>query len=1483
MKHLRPLIEKKPKGAPDWHDSDAPDANGRFKDLSIKDLAAWLIKTRKKDVKRISGSLTQQIVFNRNDDPKYAEKMEKTRKEVYKQLGREDLLESLVIEKREDVGKYNTVKKVIKELGRRPSEQELATFINNNYYDVTEVERGDDDPTANDKIADLVGFYKFDIDDWEIAWFDAQNESMVTEGKIKYVKGKTYQSEGHWTVYVDSNSSGFDIRVNHSAGWRLDPHDKREETLELLDNGRQRATLYFKSGNIDKFAQQMFDINDRTTNGNQTKLTAKDYADIIRVWIDMKKANESIVNEASKDKMIRQIERALKDGLSIFKLPMATQKYYNKNKGDFEVVAEKGYNMEDIYDLIAFHRFDTDFRKLSSKDKEWVENDAAERGFNESLLESDIVDKYYSLIDELYEAKPGPDAYMTGLSDKEKEEKEAKMKKQAEMDDDDPDSYEELPGDEEARESGKVKKSKHTTAYNKKFKSESMKNLKSFDNFVTEKRSDLWSPFQKADILAGDMFGAMGLYRLEDDELDQIIDLKKADKLAKKMFGEFGFKTLAAKEMEDLLDNNPKLLRESQVNEFYFENDEEERLQKFVDQLSFGDELEYRDGFSTGRGSFPNTRELKKELDSNFQLLLTQKSGRNWDLYVGSDDLVFIIQPDLGAKNYMQISISSTKEQWNDESSVFARSNGYSVYESVVNEFGPMTGSGNRNYSTNDLVDRIGDLDDILMSDRKSEREWEEMSQNYLDGEKGSEHWEDLGDQELQDAINDAESLMKKYRIKESVVTEKKKEKDEAAEIEAEIERLTKENKYGYAKDIKRLKVRLSAVNMMKKFNKNNESVVTEAKAYKLKASEFGSNTFSAAYNVKGETTWRVHSTYAIDQVSGENNPEERDVVFFEAMPINNDIYIKIGGINNLKRTNGSTYGNNFGTTIDEWKIDPKGIAKEASDFLTDATHLKWINKKARSEGQVIKWALKDDYSSVIEDLVNKSLGLSEEVVYKVNNQSIFSDIVQDFEDFVKEKKSLNEASRRKVHKAAKQGSYPAVIVVVQDGKVIHQEPVSTPDVAPATFNVMQEKYPKALLHLEDKTGKRLFSEAKRIFLSKMDESKQSDELAIAINTAIEKIDDSMSYVDFAQAVGKVIRDEYGTHLYKEFEKEINKSLKESAITEAKLTRGLKPLLTIGSTITKKDGEDALLDLSDKFDSIDDEYAGTIASWLDMAIELMQDGYSGDATKKLKQFNKACKDVLNGKEVGSAFESVTENRMLRKGQFRFGAKLQYGIEDVNESYGFYGTLLDQFGLDEVNELYLDGFSVLGTNYDFTDQAALYYLNSKAGRWVADQVVEKLIGPKNMSPYYGHLEEIFAEYAKKGQWKKWSKEYDQFAEEDNMEEGLMIKESRSDRDEYYRGLLEAEQTTNDQSPLGDDGMETGINNKAKESGVPVGLLRIIMRRGLAAWKTGHRPGATQAQWGYARVNSFLTKQPGTWGKADSDIAKKVRDGGHDKDL
>ena len=95
--------------------------------------------------------------------------------------------------------------------------------------------------------------------------------------------------------------------------------------------------------------------------------------------------------------------------------------------------------------------------------------------------------------------------------------------------------------------------------------------------------------------------------------------------------------------------------------------------------------------------------------------------------------------------------------------------------------------------------------------------------------------------------------------------------------------------------------------------------------------------------------------------------------------------------------------------------------------------------------------------------------------------------------------------------------------------------------------------------------------------------------------------------------------------------------------------------------------------------------------------------------------------------------------------------------------------------------------------------------------------------------------------------------------------------------------DADKKSTDRGPLDDDKIETALKKKAQDTGVPIGIIRAVMRRGLAAWKSGHRPGANQQQWGYARVNAFLTKGEGTWGKADSDLAKEVRDGGHDKKL
>jgi hypothetical protein len=110
-----------------------------------------------------------------------------------------------------------------------------------------------------------------------------------------------------------------------------------------------------------------------------------------------------------------------------------------------------------------------------------------------------------------------------------------------------------------------------------------------------------------------------------------------------------------------------------------------------------------------------------------------------------------------------------------------------------------------------------------------------------------------------------------------------------------------------------------------------------------------------------------------------------------------------------------------------------------------------------------------------------------------------------------------------------------------------------------------------------------------------------------------------------------------------------------------------------------------------------------------------------------------------------------------------------------------------------------------------------------------------------------------------------------------------KHTKTYHELYGESIDEAKKQSTDRSPIDDEGIETGLKKKADETGVPIGILRAVMRRGMAAWKTGHRPGTSEQQWGYARCNSFLTKQDGTWGGADKDLAKEVRDGGHDKKL
>jgi hypothetical protein len=69
---------------------------------------------------------------------------------------------------------------------------------------------------------------------------------------------------------------------------------------------------------------------------------------------------------------------------------------------------------------------------------------------------------------------------------------------------------------------------------------------------------------------------------------------------------------------------------------------------------------------------------------------------------------------------------------------------------------------------------------------------------------------------------------------------------------------------------------------------------------------------------------------------------------------------------------------------------------------------------------------------------------------------------------------------------------------------------------------------------------------------------------------------------------------------------------------------------------------------------------------------------------------------------------------------------------------------------------------------------------------------------------------------------------------------------------------------------DEAADAGLAAKASKSGISIGTLRKVYRRGIAAWNSGHRPGTTPQQWGMARVNSYISKGKGTYGGADKDL-------------
>jgi len=98
----------------------------------------------------------------------------------------------------------------------------------------------------------------------------------------------------------------------------------------------------------------------------------------------------------------------------------------------------------------------------------------------------------------------------------------------------------------------------------------------------------------------------------------------------------------------------------------------------------------------------------------------------------------------------------------------------------------------------------------------------------------------------------------------------------------------------------------------------------------------------------------------------------------------------------------------------------------------------------------------------------------------------------------------------------------------------------------------------------------------------------------------------------------------------------------------------------------------------------------------------------------------------------------------------------------------------------------------------------------------------------------------------------------------------------EREAVVEALLAAEDMLWEGEEL-DEGLSEktrkALKNKAEKSRAPMGALTTVYNKGLAAWRTGHRPGASQHAWAMARVNSFLAGGPAR--KVDATQWKQVQ--------
>jgi len=105
-------------------------------------------------------------------------------------------------------------------------------------------------------------------------------------------------------------------------------------------------------------------------------------------------------------------------------------------------------------------------------------------------------------------------------------------------------------------------------------------------------------------------------------------------------------------------------------------------------------------------------------------------------------------------------------------------------------------------------------------------------------------------------------------------------------------------------------------------------------------------------------------------------------------------------------------------------------------------------------------------------------------------------------------------------------------------------------------------------------------------------------------------------------------------------------------------------------------------------------------------------------------------------------------------------------------------------------------------------------------------------------------------------------------------GLKIGPSKH-KEEYYRRYRK--NIDPDYKPSGSTPKRKFVNRITKETGIKRSLIEKVYSKGLAAWRTGHRPGVQQHQWAAGRVYAFVVGADSSTGPGKPDHTLAVEAG------